>query len=886
MAKNDKHLGRYTQTISGPQFPTGARPPSEDSSNSQGSARTPWNKAGGGVSPSQSVFFSPIELRGERWNQLFPYRLLVVDASNGYSIVGGSSGEKVQLSTSAGAQVLSFESMGNKWAFSLPITPQQLSISSAYAITTIPTLRGITEEHGGTRFKMISCAGTMGVWPSRKNLNSPPKSPDALQTLFGGTIEAASSLTNQVNRTINSITQGHPAGKKSDLAPPKGYEVESTGYYQTLLLDQFLEQYAEAKRDPNNRHWRLVFDIPKENQSYLVTPIQYTYSKSVDSPNEYRYNLQLKAWKRITINDKAISTTFGDLTLTPNIIQRLITATEEARRTVGSAYNLIKAVRSDFQTPFNILREISLFTKDLAGIPAAIVDLPRQIIQDAGSAIKDSMKNLSSAGTDLSGASSGSGSGSAAGGVSSALLTSFLAVKNSSSNREGVSDSAVFSGQLGDSMAYSAQTDSSNQILANPEQNFDLFNSVQISDVNFSFAQQERIDQDLETIRETTVDDLIQKRAALLELALQISNNFGAGDADYDKIYGRPAPYDRIQEMTIDEFDILRKIYDAIQALDSITATNEVDQDRTESAFEYVGSLAQESEIPFDDTSQTKVRVPVPFGLNMEQISARYLGDPDKWLEIATLNALRSPYIDEDGFFYDLLSNADGRQFNVETNENLFIGQKIVLSSLTQPSTTRRIINIEKISPTNYLITADGLDNLDVFTTGDNAKMRAYLPGTVNSQDQIYVPSNLPATDTVLSRPVPATKGDPLVGLSKIDWLLTDSGDLATDAFGDFRLAFGMSNIMQALKMKFATPPSVLLKHPDFGAGLTPGISTADLNDQDVIRQIIRTIEQDSRFGEIVNLSIERKGPTYSIFVSVTLADGSGVFPISFVLNK
>jgi hypothetical protein len=370
-----------------------------------------------------------------------------------------------------------------------------------------------------------------------------------------------------------------------------------------------------------------------------------------------------------------------------------------------------------------------------------------------------------------------------------------------------------------------------------------------------------------------------------MELASQISNAFGAGDSTYSSVYGKPSPYSRVQNMTVDEYAILNSLYDVIQAIDSITATNELDEGRTESAFEFVGSLAAASEIPFEG-SDSKVRLPVPFGLNMEQIAARYLGNPDRWIEIATLNSLRSPYIDEDGFFYSLLSNADGRQFNISTNENLFVGQKIVLSSLTQPQTTRRIINIEKISATNYLITVDGLDNLDVFTFSDNAKMRAFLPGTVNSQDQIFIPSEAPATDTVLSRPIPATKGDPLVGLSKVDWLLTESGDIATDSYKDFKLSFGMTNIMQALKMKFATPPNRLLKHPNYGAGLTHGVSAADLSGQDVVQQIIRSIQDDPRFGDILNLTISKKGPTFEVNLAVALADGSGIFPINFVLNN
>jgi hypothetical protein len=829
----------------------------------------PWTE----FKASKEGMFPSVQIDGDRWNQLYPYRLVVWDAEL-KKIVGAGFGQSLKekyQKISPDSYRISFEPMASAWEFRLPITPQQYSVSTPFTAVTTATQRGIVEEHGGIKFKMINCSGSLGVWANRKSLNGKPENPSILTTLFSGTIEAFQGVTNQIDRTIRSITSNHPAPKPTEKNP-EGSDLESTGYYQMLLLDQFLEQYSEFKKQPFAKDWRLVLDIPKENQSFIVTPVQFTYSKSADSPNETKFNFQLKAWRRIDLAEKVAPATFDDLTLTPDLLRKVITAVEEARRTIGASYNLIKAVRSDFQTPFNILREISLFAKDAAGLPAAVIDLPRQIIQDAKSSLKDSMNNLDDASIQLNT------------GTSKSLKSSLATVKSTFSSREGISDAAVTSGQVGLSAKTALDTDPSIDIFNNPEQNFDLFNLLSVTDVNFNFAQQERIDSDLETIRNTTVDDLITKRTQLLELALQISNAFGAGSQDYSDIYDTPTPYKRIQQMTIDEFSILKSIYDSIQALDSITSTNELDQGKNDSAFEYVGSLASDSNIPFEN-SLSKIRVPVPFGLNMEQMAARFLGNPERWIEIATLNAMRSPYIDEDGFFYNLLSNADGRQFNVETNQNLYVGQKIVLSSLTQPQTTRRIINIEQISPTNFLITADGLDNLDVFTTNDKAKMRAYLPGTVNSQDQIYIPSEQDVTETFLSRPVPATKGDPLVGLSKIDWLLTESGDIATDAYGDFRLAFGISNLIQALKMKFSTPPNRLLTHPGYGAGLTPGISTADLRDSDVIRQIIKSIQNDPRYGDIISLNIDRVGPKYSISLSVTLADGSGVFPINFVLN-
>src|SRR5271166_5709691 len=78
----------------------------------------------------------------------------------------------------------------------------------------------------------------------------------------------------------------------------------TTSLYNAQKLQQFLEQYAEAKKNPANAGWRLVFDIPKQNQSLIVTPMSFTWNENVSNPMEVKYNLQLKAWRRINIKDQ------------------------------------------------------------------------------------------------------------------------------------------------------------------------------------------------------------------------------------------------------------------------------------------------------------------------------------------------------------------------------------------------------------------------------------------------------------------------------------------------------------------------------------------------------------------------------------------------------
>jgi hypothetical protein len=846
---------------------------STSESKNQDSVLGPW-KSENSESLEKDSFFPSIDIQGSRWSKLYPYSLVVVEQQGDgkYSVVSRSGGSLSSSFFTVEERPdlfrLSFKPTENYWMFQLPITPQQLSISNQFAINTSATLRGVVEEHGGTKFKMINMSGTFGVWPFRGSQNATtPDAPNSLQTLFGGTLNAFSSLSSSISRTISTLKGKSPAKKPKEVdVSTKAGGFAGTGYAQALLLDQFLEQYAERKKRPDWANRRLAFHIPKQNQTYLVTPLVFTYSQSADSPNEYKFNLQLKAYRRIKLDfNPSPSNVNVPRPLESNTLQSVLRTISEARRTLGSAYNLVRAVRSDVNAPFNALRETALFVKNLSGLAASIVDLPDNIISDSKFAIADAIADTSQATSILNS-------------VTAKLAGDVDKVKEFKRQREGLPLGTA----IDENTVLSSKISPINNLFENPAQNFDLFNQIDVNSVSFPPAVQDAIENEINRVSLLTVDDIQRHRNTLQELAYQISNAFGTGDQTFSDVYRRAAPKTRLQPITIDEFSILKKLYDVIQLMGVLTINDDVQKNQN-AAYEFVRAEAQSANITFED-SQSKIRAPVPFGLTIEQIAARYLGNSERWLEIVTINALKAPYIDEVGFQRSFLSNGDGRQFNVDSAENLYIGQKIFLFSNTQPKQKRTIINIEKINDTNFLITVDGLDNLGIFTTSANAKMQAYLPGTVNSQDQIFIPSDLPVPEDLATRPVPATKDDELTGLSKIDILLGDDNDIAVDAFGDLRLSYGLTNIFQALKLKFITEPGQLLRFPSFGSGLRPGISNADINAQNVYNIISALIAQDPRFSGIERLQITQEGPIFTVNLSVFIANGLGVYPISFKL--
>jgi hypothetical protein len=863
-----------------------------------GSASAPWTN-----DPSiakDTAFWKPQNIDPTRWNKLYPYRLIVVDVSRAGKpqVVGGSGFSRFsgQASNIAGEKGLSYvitqTASPGSWEVVLPITPQQLKVTDQFAINTSATMRGIVEEHNGLKFKTITASGTTGIWPRKPTAGGRISNPTALGSIAGGTLEAAQGLIGNINKVATMFAGDHPNRATKNTRPENNEAgIFSTGYYQALYLGQFFERYAEAKKNPKNKGWRLVFDMPKQNQSFIVTPMAFELNQSERKPNEMIFSMQLKAWKRIDLQQDVKSTQDTLPALDANLFQRIVGVISSTRRILGSATNLIKAVRSDFQKSFNILRQTSLAVKDTAGLTFSVVDLPRQIIDDFNSAINSAWITSSKAyqrGADRHTSASGdslvlrnplSGKETSSAQKAGSVISSVL---DKQKVNEGLSNDEIASGALGKEAAARLETDSINNIFENPEENFDLFNNLLVDNLVLSPEQQRAIENELLSIRLLTVNDFRSFRAELASLAYDIADSFGAGDATYASVYGLPTPKTRPIPMTLEENEILQALYEVIQAFDLLTSTKAYDDLTIQDPMDFVGGLANESGIDFEDFT-SKILAPVPFGLTIEEIAARYMGDSSKWLEIVTLNRLRSPYIDEVGFTYDLLSNAEGRQFNIDdTDDNLYVGQKIIISSDTVPQISRKIVSVEKIGDNNFLVTVDGLADLDTLQTSDNARMQGYLPGTVNSQNQIYIPINQPADvdDRVYDIVnVPTTA---LNKLAKVDFLLTDQSDIAINSVGDFRLATGLTNLIQALKLKIRTQKGTLLKHLGYGVGLTHGVSVADIENGEIIKSLNAMVAADSRFESIESININLNGSTMSVNMVIRIANGSGIVPITF----
>jgi hypothetical protein len=316
------------------------------------------------TAPSDSFWASgPISF--DRWNKKFPYQLLILKKSGeGYDVVAGGK-------------------------FTLPIPPQSMSISTPFAINVTATQGGIIEEHNGAPFRNISFSGTTGVAPLRGE-GSPVATAGLGATIFAGTIKAASALSatasNIVDPRAHGITNTFDPLKDANVLVSGGSNRYTTGYAQFRLLQNFIERYLHMKKQDKGRDLRLAFAIWKDEAVYLVTPLVFDLQRSAQSPLEYTYSFQLKAWRRVSLEKASYNTKMRvkPISRDPNAMADALTRMAAAQDTILRSADLMGAAGRDI---IEVTRKAVLFAKDTVGASFTLIDMPASIAQAARSAI-------------------------------------------------------------------------------------------------------------------------------------------------------------------------------------------------------------------------------------------------------------------------------------------------------------------------------------------------------------------------------------------------------------------------------------------------------------------------------------------------------------------
>ena len=776
------------------------------------------------------------------WNKSFPYQLMILEkAGKGYK-----SGD----------------------TFTLPISPSDLSISTPFAITTSVTLGGIVEEHNGAPIKMISFSGSTGLMPFRgapSGLQVPPLA----NAILGGTLRGVEAIATAARTVVGANSQQNLVNDSDLTGTLKG----NSGYYQFLLLRNFLESYAELKKTAEGSKYRLALCIWKDAEAWFVSPVSFDLKRSAGSALEYMYSIQLKSWMRTTLDSNTAPLAHNNQPLLKdsNALTKTLDVIRNSRKVLSAAKATLTGFRVDVdRTLFLPLREAGLFIKDALGVGLTLFDLPNEIVRDARSSViqfvssKSGFEKLRShPGVDLE---------------ELRALIKDLGVVSGEAETQAVP-------AVGKKKQGLADSHPANNILFDPDKYPTLFDALSIGSLNLKSSIQKNIVNERARVRTKTRLDFENDRDAILKLATDYADHVGVGGTTYNSVYSR-APVPAVRTPTDDDWDMLYQLNQTALEFNRLAASTATDNKNKLTAMEYIAGQAQKSGIPFA-VPQSAFSVPFPYGTTLEVLSNQYLGTPDRWNEIATLNNLRPPYVDEEGLTYPLLVNGSKNTVQIADGTKLYIGQPVWIASATVSREKRKVNQIKKISSNVWVVELDGDDDLEKLTTYNAAELFSFTPGTVNSLQVIYIPSDKPP-----EQPDYEPKGNEalndfssMLQVGGVDLLLSSTGDLAIGKDGDCRLSMGLANITQHIKLILSLEPGTLLRHPEVGFAVKPGTSTADITAQEMLKAVQASFVGDPTFNGINFASVTMNGPVLSISLGVGVSGVSHYVPVSFAIR-
>lgn len=433
---------------------------------------------------------------------------------------------------------------------------------------------------------------------------------------------------------------------------------------------------------------------------------------------------------------------------------------------------------------------------------------------------------------------------------------------------------------------------------------YTIFDATPINSIRLTYEEQQLIDNKIRVIQSYTRKNFLDIRSQLQKERDQLADKTSTSDSDYNRVFNRSSQAARVN-ITNKDLNKMFELQEAIKSVDFILANSFSLQESFIDPFALARQNANNPDIDIATyLSGTLARL--NYGEDLQSLARRTLGDPNKWIDIAITNGLKPPYIDEVGQSIPLLSNASGNQINiaekdVDNNLNvdkLSVGQVILLQSSTQTFPEQRIIqNVRQVPVSGEIILElNGEPDLDRYKLSENANIRVYKRNTTNSSFFIMIPSTQPLDDNSTSDiPWFLQGADGTEKRQKVDLNIDEDGDLSFNSTGDLQLSYGLTNSIQAIRLKMSTEAGELRRHPEYGLVNVTGQTNRDIS---TVRRLLtdsisKIIAADERFSNVERLDVVYNQNTdlneasrISINLVVKLAGSGQLLPITFSINQ
>jgi hypothetical protein len=199
----------------------------------------------------------------------------------------------------------------NSATFYLPISPQNINITTHFATNLVTTLFGVIEEHSEVRYYDIDITGTTGMAPRYVGVRKQDQSLEEIENKEGRKSFKGSSLpdlggflpevTNTISQVLGTVSDIGNAFNDS-ISMKSGVYAPHTGYAAFHNFYKFLLAY---KKDTSGKSilgnqkrstHPIQFLNYKDKLKYDVVIQSFTLTRSAESPMLYNYNIKMRAF--------------------------------------------------------------------------------------------------------------------------------------------------------------------------------------------------------------------------------------------------------------------------------------------------------------------------------------------------------------------------------------------------------------------------------------------------------------------------------------------------------------------------------------------------------------------------------------------------------------
>jgi len=487
--------------------------------------------------------------------------------------------------------------------FELPINPTDITQEEEPAINIRPTQGGTVISHSGNRYKNLRISGTTGINPYRGS---------------GGVDKS----------------NGKSIFSPNELKYRSGYEVfiELRNYFKAYY------QYKYNNPGVNSAsNSCLIFKNYKDGEFLIVEVLKFTMKRSASKPMMYDYEIDLKVLRHFEFTDSNQNEPWDQALRFYNSAMNKI---DTAKKTLLKLSSIIKEIESGYQTTLmEPLQKINSTVKSFFGVTMDISDFPKNIL-------KTTMNAASAYATLLN--------------VGKYLKT----MKNeeaNSRNARNKSSSLTLSNSSNPTTRSKNATIASTEIPSDTEiktlvetQGIDAFDAFKDS---IALVGADALPEKTQTtfrnnIQENnylTKKNLENTLSNILRTKYNAEDKFNMGSELYDSLFDRITTFkaETIKTPTNDELDLLSALS---QAADGIVLLLRVQREAKLTLDKRLLSIIQyfdPQELRLQTNSACQ-QITLGANISLEDLAYLYLGNSERWVEIAEINQLKAPYITQD----------------------------------------------------------------------------------------------------------------------------------------------------------------------------------------------------------------------------------------------